>query len=95
MNLYAKLTDPQNGWDDDTKRASDFLKTHDQEEILLVSDVAVGRSSTDIALAHHGKHWNSVQFTFFIEGGNGLVEYDIFKNKNNLQQIYKTYGGDW
>ena len=91
MNLYAKLTDPQNGWENDTKRALDFLKTHDQEEIFLVSDVAISRSSTDIGLAYHGKHWNSVQFTFFIEGENGLEEYDIFMNKNNLPQIYKTY----
>lgn len=95
MKLYAKLTDPKNGWDDDKDRAEEFLKTHDEEEILLVNDVAIGRSSTSIDLVGHGNHWNSVQFTFFVESKNGLVEYDIFKNKSNLPQIYSNYGGDW
>ncbi|ADP02554.1 putative Trna.2 protein [Salmonella phage PVPSE1] len=91
MNLYAKLTDPQNGWNDDMEKAREFLKTHDQEEILLVTEVAIDRSSTEVVLSNHGHGWNSVQFTFFIEGETGLEEYDIFSNKKSLRQIYKTY----
>lgn len=91
MNLYAKLTNPNAGWPYEEKRAKEFLKTHDEEEILSVLEVAIGRSSTAITLNEHGNGWNSVQFTFFVEGENGLEEYDIFMNKNNLPQIYKTY----
>lgn len=91
MKLYAKLTHPKNGWSYDEERAAEFLKTHDQEEILLVNDVAIDRSSTKIDLADHGNGWNSVQFTFFIDGREGLEEYDIFQNKYALDQIYKTY----
>ncbi len=91
MTLYAKLTDPQNGWNHDVEKACEFLKTHDEEEILLVKQVAIDRSSTEVILSNHGDGWNSVQFTFFVEGENGLEEYDIFMNKNNLPQIYKTY----
>lgn len=91
MNLYAKLTNPENGWDPDKRRAEEFLVLHDEEEILLVAEVAIDRSSTEVILSHHGRWWNSVQFTFFVEVLNGLEEYDIFSNKNCLSQIYKTY----
>lgn len=73
------------------EKAREFLKTHDQEEILLVAEVAIDRSSTEVVLSNHGHGWNSVQFTFFIEGETGLEEYDIFSNKKSLRQIYKTY----
>lgn len=95
MKLYAKLTNPQAGWKSDSERSLEFLKTHDPEEILLVEEVAIGRSSTDVKLAYHGNHWNSVNFTFFVECVSGLVEYDIFKNRSNLPEIFSTYGGEW
>lgn len=91
MHLYAKLTAPQNGWKNDEEKAREFLKTHDEEEILLVEEVAIDRSSTEVILSNHGDGWNSVQFTFFVEGDTGLEEYDIFSNKKSLRQIYKTY----
>lgn len=91
MKLYAKLTDPENGRDNDVERAREFLKVHDEEEILLVDEVAIDRASTEVVLSNHGDGWNSVQFTFFVEGVSGLEEYDIFSNKKSLRQIYKTY----
>lgn len=65
------------------------MKTHDEEEILSVLEVAIDRSSTDITLKEHGKDWNSVQFTFFVEGENGLEEYDIFMNKKTFPKFIK------
>lgn len=91
MNLYAKLTDPQNGWNRDQDKAKEFLKTHDKEELLLVKEVAVDSSSTEVALSDYGDGWNSVQFTFFVEDAGGLVEYDIFKNELRLPQIRNVY----
>lgn len=91
MELYAKLTDPQNGWDYDKNRAKELLKVIDSEEILRVDSIAIGRSSTDVSLTNLGNGWNSVQFTFFVEGEKGLVEYDIFEDKHNLSQIEHTY----
>lgn len=95
MKLYAKLTHPKNGWGCDKEQAAEFLKTHDEEEILLVNDVSIDRSMTRVDLVGNGNNWNSVQFTFFVEGEHGLVEYDIFANPYSLSQIYKVYGGDW
>lgn len=80
--LYAVFLN-SGGYDLERQIASESLKTMEYYE---VQSIEIGSSSSKVTLKDHGS-FNTVMFDFFYNG----KEYNIYKNKEKLKQIKRTF----
>lgn len=75
--LFAKVTEPNAGYPHD----KESVALLDPDSYYPVRSVEMGQSSTSFALKDTDGHYNSVNFTFYQNTGNGeMVEHDIYSD---------------
>ncbi|QFR56089.1 hypothetical protein CPT_Muldoon_137 [Serratia phage Muldoon] len=89
--IYAKVTNPQNGYPHDQKKAKKLIELFG-DNYLDVFVIEIGRSSTGVRLNHTACPYNSVNFSFYVKEDDTYTEIDIFKyNHPRIQYTYAQF----
>lgn len=78
MNITAKLTNPENGYDHDKEN----VKSLDPNQEYVLRDGYVGRSNSSFTIEGLSGSFNPVQFTFY-EGGREIDFISRFFNHSD------------